>query len=366
MRMKPTGRQRERLAAMLEECRELYNAALGERRSAWQVCRKRIGYYEQQKSLTELRALCAASADFPAAIQRDPLRRVDRAMQAFFRRLKSSEKPGYPRFRPRSRYQSFTVDGQNFRFTPEGTLRIVGLGCFRFRTRCHLRGMPKELRVKRAGECWTATVVMDIGPAPDKKPVRNAVGIDLGISTLATLSDGTEIANPRWTHREEIRLAEANRVLARKKRGSKNRAKARERLRRVHQRIAGLRSAYLHGVSRQLIDSYDLIAHEDLRIRNMVRSTMAKSILDAAWGALIRQLAYKAEEAGRWVVPVDPRGTTQRCSGCSTKVPKRLAERQHDCPQCGLSLGRDHNAARNILRLGLGESPAEVSQNVLI
>jgi putative transposase len=362
MRLTPTRRQGERLAALLEECREIYNAALGERKSAWQVCRKQINYYDQQNQLTELRSLSPESASFPSAIQRDPLRRVDRAMKAFFSRLKTGEKPGYPRFRSRSRYDSFTVDAANFGFKPDGTIRIAGLGHFRFRTRCHLRGAPKELRIKWCGNHWTATVAMDIGPAPDKIAVRNAVGIDLGLTTLATLSDGAEIENPHWTKREETRLAEANREMARKKRGSSNRAKARERLRRVHQRIAGLRSSYLHRVSARLVASYDLIAYEDLRIRNMVRSTMAKSIMDAAWNQLIYQLTYKAEEAGRYAVAVDPRGTTQRCSGCGEKVPKTLAQRQHDCPKCGLSLGRDHNAALNILRLG--ESLA-ATQNVL-
>jgi putative transposase len=129
----------------------------------------------------------------------------------------------------------------------------------------------------------------------------------------------------------------------------------------VHQRISGLRSSYLHGVSRQLVGAYDLIAYEDLKIRRMLQSNMAKSIMDAAWGQLIRQLVYKAECAAKYAVAVNPRGTTQTCSGCAEKVPKTLSQRQHSCPACGLTLGRDHNAARNILRLG--ESLA-VTQNV--
>ena len=364
VRLKPTRKQREWLEAMLEECRELYNAALGERKSAWEVCRKTISYYDQQSELVDLRRLSAESSSLPSAIQRDPLRRVDRAFKAFFRRIKHGEKPGYPRFRSRSRYDSFAVDGSSFDMKPDGILRVVGLGCIRFKTRCHLRGATKELRIRRYGTHWNASVVCDIGPAPEKIAVRNAVGIDLGLTTLATLSDGTEIENPRWTKREEERLAEANRMLARKKRGSRNRAKARERLRRAHQRIAGLRSSYLCAVAKYLVQNYDLIAHEDLKIRNMVRSNLAKSITDAAWNQLIWRIRCEAEYAGKWVIPVNPRGTTQLCSGCGERVPKGLAQRQHDCPNCGLSLGRDLNAALNILKLRLGESLVEVLQNV--
>jgi putative transposase len=193
---------------------------------------------------------------------------------------------------------------------------------------------------------------MDIGPAPEKVAVCNAIGIDLGLNSLATLSDSTEIENPRWTKRESERLAEANRDLAAKVKGSNNRRKSKERLRRVHQRIAGLRSSYLTGVAKQLVSEYDLIAHEKLNIRGMAQSRYAKSIMDAAWSQLIQKLNSEAEYAGKWVIPVDPRNTTQTCSQCGEIVPKKIWQRQHDCPNCGLSLGRDHNAALNILALG--------------
>ncbi len=360
LRLKPTRKQGERLVCLLTELCELYNAALQERRDAWKLCQKHIGLYEQMRELTQLRACTPESAAFPAAIQRDPLRRVDRAFDAFFRRVKTGQSPGYPRFRARNRYGSFSVDRQNFRFVENGTIRIVGLGHFRFKTRCRIRGAAKELRIKQCGNHWTATVACEIGPAPEKRAVSKPIGIDLGLTTLATLSDGTEIENPRWIRQEADRLAQANRELARKKRGSRNRLKARESLRRVHQCIAGKRNSYLHHVSAWLVANHDLIAYEDLQVANMAKSKLAKSVMDAAWGELTRQITYKAEEAGVWAVPVNPRGTTQTCSGCGVKVPKGLADRWHECA-CGTSLGRDHNAALNIL--ALGESAVEVSQN---
>jgi putative transposase len=349
-RLKTTKRQDGKLSAMLVECCELYNAALQERRDAWKTCRKNISLYDQFKGLTELRKAIPESASFPAHIQRDPLCRVDRAFKAFFLRAKAGKVVGYPRFKPISRYDSFAVGSQNFNINTD-IIKIVKLGSFRFKTKCKMKGVPKELRVKRVGNRWIATIVCDIGPGPEKIAIRNATGIDLGLTSLATLSDGTEIANPRWTKREEDRLAEANRTLSRKIKGSRNRLKARERLRRIHQRIAGLRSSYLTSVAKQLVNEYDLIAHEKLNIKGMAQSRFAKSIMDAAWNQLIHRLNCEAEKAGKWVVPVDPKGTTQRCSGCRVMVKKELKDRWHSCP-CGTSLDRDHNAAINILRLG--------------
>jgi putative transposase len=353
MRLKPTKRQAEKLSDLLEHLCVLYNSCLEQRTKSWKQEANSVSYYDQQKALAEFRQRSEKVAEYPSAIQRDSLRRVDKAFKAFFRRVKSGDKPGYPRFKPSSQYKTFDVDGG--RFTLEGdTIKITKLGTFRFKTKYRIQGIPKVLHVSRKGRCWVANVVCFIGEAPEKVTVSNTVGIDLGITSLATLSDGTEIANPRWTKQEEQRLAKANQSLSRKVRGSKNRVKSRERLRRVHQRIAGLRSSYLTGVAKSLVQKYDLIAHEKLSIKNMVRSNLAKSILDASWSKLIQRINCEAENAGKTVVVVNPRGTTINCSACGEKVPKKLSQRVHDCPSCGLSLGRDHNAALNIL--GLGES----------
>lgn len=351
MRLKPTKRQREKLSDLLAHLCVLYNQALGYRKRNWEKEKQQVSYNDQQKALTEFRQRSPTVAEYPAAIQRCPLRRVDLAYKAFFRRSKTGQKPGYPRFKTSSQYDSFDVSGGSFRFDGD-TVNIVKLGGFLFKTKYKLKGDPKVLHVQRKGKHWIANVSCYIGEAPDKVPVSNVVGIDLGLTTLATLSDGSEIANPRWTKREENRLSEANRSLSRKKRGSKNRLKAKERLRRVHQHVAGLRSGYLTDVAKQLVSKYDLIAHEDLKIGNMARSNLAKSIMDASWGQMIQRLKCEAEKAGKTIVAVNPRGTTQTCSGCGEIVPKKLSQRVHECPKCDLVLGRDHNAALNVLRLG--------------
>lgn len=362
VRLLVTRKQNRALSELLTELCELYNAALQERRDAWRICQKRISCYDQMRELTELRRIDGACASFPVGIQRDPLRRVDRAFQSFFRRVKTKQTPGYPRFRSRGRYDSFSVGSDNFRIQGD-TIVLTKLGGFRFKTRCRIKGQPKAVHVKFGSNGWHASIACDIGPAPEKRAVTKAVGIDLGLHSLATLSDGSEIDNPRWLRQEQDRLADANRSLARKKRGSKNRLKAIERARRLHQHVRGLRRSYLHRISAALVSNFDLIAYEKMNIRGMLaaRIRLGRSISDAAWAELIWQLTYKAESAGVWAIPVNPSGTSQACSNCGARVPKRMRQRQHECSVCGVSLGRDHNAALNILRLG--ESLVESRQN---
>ena len=361
-RLRPNATQAKVLERILADNQETYNAALQERRDAWKLQRKSITYRNQQDELTELRKDTAFQW-IACDIQRDPLRRVDRAFKAFFQRCKAGQKPGFPRFRSRSRYDSFTF---NLPACRERSIKIPNVGDIRARGGRPILGQAKICTIKRDGKRWTASVVCDIGPAPEKRVVRRAVGIDVGLTTLATLSDGTEIKNPCWTKEHEERIAAAGRSLATKKRGSKNRLKAKERLRRTHQRAANCRTIYLHHVSKWLVQNYDLIAHEDLKISNMVKSNFAKSILDAAWGQLIYMVGYKAASAGAYCIAVNPRGTSQRCSGCGAIVKKTLAQREHRCA-CGTILGRDHNAALNVLALGMsaaGLMPAESIQRL--
>lgn len=362
-RITPNKRQLATLERILADNCETHNAALQERRDAWKLQRKSITYRMQQDEITSLRA--DGSYDWLACdIMRDPLRRVDRAFKAFFRRCKSGDKPGFPRFRSRRRYDSFSFTASTVR---EKSIRIPNLGDIRIRGGRPISGKPRLVTVKREGKRWNARIVRDLGPAPEKRVVSSAIGVDLGVSTFVTLSNGCQIENPRWIAQAQNKIAAASRRLALKKKGSANRLKAKEILRRAHQGAANQRLNYCHHVSKWLLDHYDLIAHEDLKIANMARSAkgtveqpgknvaqkagLNRSILDAAWGALLHQLAYKAEYAGRTIVRVNPRGTSQRCSQCGETVSKTLAERRHICA-CGADLDRDHNAALNILRLG--------------
>jgi putative transposase len=379
LRIRPNLAQRGAFEYVLRDSAETYNAGLQERKEAWKLQRKNITLYEQFSELTELRK-DERFAKIAVDIQREPLRRLDRAFKAFFRRVKAGQKPGFPRFRARARYDSFLF---NLPRILENKIKVPNLGWFKFKSSQPITGTTRTATVKRLGKKWIVRLVCDIGPAPEKRAVSNAVGIDVGLTNFVTLSDGTTIENPRWIRKHEARIAAANRKLALKQKRSKNRIRAREVLRRAHQRAASARRNFTHHVSKWLVSNYDLIAFEKLNIKNMSRSAtgtiekpgknvaqksgLNRSILDAAWGELIWQLKYKAEYAGVWAVPVNPRGTSIRCSGCGEPVPKTLADRQHICGACGLALDRDHNAARNILRLGealRGASPSKYTEAI--
>lgn len=368
LRLRPNQAQRSVFEEILRDSAETYNAALQERIEAWKLQRKSITYNDQCAELTELRK-DPRFAKIAADIQREPLRRLDHAFKGFFRRCKAGERPGFPRFRAHARYNSFGF-GNNNVSVRDGQIKVPNVGWFKFKSSRPLAGVPRTATIKRTGKKWAVRLVCDIGPTPDKVTISRPVGIDVGLSKFVTLSDGTAIDNPRWTRRHEDRIAIANRALARKKRGSRNRLKAKEFLRRAHQRTSDARRNFTHHVSKWMVSNYDLIAFEKLNIKGMVRGNLAKSILDAAWAQLIWQVQYKAENAGIWAILVNPRGTSIRCSGCGEPVPKTLADRQHVCGMCGLSLDRDHNAALNVLQLGLGKSlagllPSEFMQGSL-
>jgi putative transposase len=361
-RLRPNATQRAMLDRILLDNCETYNAALQERRDAWKLQHVSITYRNQHDEISELRK-DPAFQWMACDIQRDPLRRVDRAFKAFFRRCKTGEKPGFPRFRSRHRYHSFDFSVPVVR---ERSIKIPNVGDIRARGGRPIEGCAKLCSVKRDGKRWTASVVCDIGPAPEKRAVSDAIGIDLGLKSFITLSDGSSVDNPRWTRKHEARIAAANRTLARKQKRSKNRLRAKESLRRTHQRASNARRNFCHHVSKRLVAGYDLVAFENLNINGMVHGNLAKSILDAAWAELIWQISYKAESAGRWAIPVNPRGTSIRCSQCGADVPKTLADRQHVCA-CGASLDRDHNAAINVLALGMSavEVPAKFVQGAV-
>jgi len=182
-----------------------------------------------------------------------------------------------------------------------------------------------------------------------------SVGVDVGLSAFATLSDGTEVDNPRYYREAQKQLRTAQRKVARRKKGSHRRRKAVQLLQRAHAHIRNQRADFQHKISRWLVNEYGLIAVEDLNVKGLASGMLAKSVSDAGWGMFLEKIAYKAANAGRRFFRVNPNGTTQLCSNCGSHCPKDLSQRVHSC-SCGLELGRDHNAALNILKLGLGLS----------
>ena len=352
-RVYPNRLQSEALDAQLGEACRLYNGALQERRDAWRQARRSVSYYEQANQLKAIRADGSlALANFSAC--QDVLRRVDKTFRAFFSRVKAGRKAGYPRFRSRRRYDTLTFPayGDGCRLRPNGRLYLQGAGEIKVKLHRPVDGVIKTVSVKREAGRWYALFSCEVEPAA-LPPSDEAVGIDLGLTTFAVLSDGSEIANPRYARKAAAAVRRAQRKVARRKRRSNGRRKAVVLLQKAHAHVVHQRNDFHHKAARALVNRFGLIVVEALNVKGLAGSMLARSVHDAAWGMFLDRLDEKAESAARQVVRVNPNGTTQRCSGCQTVVPKTLSLRWHDCPACGLSLSRDENAAREILRLGL-------------
>jgi putative transposase len=340
-RIFPSHAQIIHLNSTLAVCCELYNAGLQERRDAYRLERKSIRYVEQANQLPDIKEARPELNDIHSQVLQDVLRRLDKAFQNFFRRVKErSGKAGFPRFKSHKRYDSFTYAQSGFALKG-GKLRLSKIGDVRIKLHRPLEGKIKTLTITRsATDKWYVCFSVEVEARPLPMNDRG-IGIDVGLSHFATLSTGKQIDNPRFFRTDEKALAKAQ--------CKENRKAAR----RIHERIRFRRNNFAHQLSRALVSIFGLIIFEDLNVRGMVKNhCLAKSIQDAAWHQLIQFTTYKAENAGSRAMQVDPRNTSKLCSACGQIVEKSLAERVHHC-SCGLVLDRDHNAAINILRLGL-------------
>ena len=353
-RLYPSRQQRRVLTDHLEACRRLYNTFICDRVQAYQNRGESLGMFEQKRKLLFLKTDWPPLAEVHSQVLQDVSMRVDLAFKAFFRRCKTGENPGFPRYKGEGRYDSITYPQATGFALKGGRLRLGKIGLVKTRQHRPLEGVPKTCTVHRSATGkWYATIACEVEPQPLPDSTE-ATGIDVGLEKFATLSDSEQIANPRFFRMEEHQLAKANRKLDRATKGTPERAKARTVVARVHERIRFKRHDFAHQLARRLVNHYGLIAVEDLTINGMVHNRcLAKSIHDAAWSQFRQCLSYKAEEAGRTLVAVNPAYTSQDCSQCGHRLRKSLAQRRHRCPCCGLDIDRDENAARNILRLGL-------------
>ena len=363
-RLIPTKAQAVFLSGELRDACSLYNAALEERIGAWKTCHKSINYYDQANQLKAMRADgCLTLANFSCC--QDVLRRVNKTFSAFFARCKRGDKPGFPRYRSARRYDSITFPayGDGCRLLPNGKLRVQGAGHIKVNLHRPLEGVVKTVTIKREAGRWFACFSVECNTHPLPESDR-ATGIDVGLNSFAVLADGTEIQNPRHYRNAEARLRRCQRKVARRKKGGNRRRKAVRLLQRAHVHVGNQRRDFQHKESRKLVNAYGLIAVEDLNVKGLAGGMLAKSVHDAGWSMFVAMLLYKAASAGREVIQVDPRGTSQTCL-CGQRVPKTLADRWHDCPACGLSASRDHVSARVILsRARCGLSGANVEDVV--
>jgi putative transposase len=386
-RMRPTARQHIALAGCVEGHRELYNAALQERRDAWRTSRTRIRYGDQSAQLRDIRRGRPDVAVWSFSSQQATLRRLDRAFDGFFWRVKAGRAPGYPRFKGAHRFDSveWPKDGDGARWHPD-TKRVYlrGVGQLKVTAHREVVGRVKTIQVRRDGRRWLLILSCDDVPATPLPATGRHVGVDVGIARFATTSGGDHVDNPRWARLAAARLAAAQRRLSRARRASNNRVRRRETVAARHRKLANCRRDFHHKTARTLVEAYDVIVVEGLAIANMVRRAIPvpdpdnpggflpngaaaktglnRSITDAGWGQFVLILRAKAEDAGRTVIEIDPRHTSDRCEACGHAAKgNRVTQAVFACQTCGHRAQADEHAARNILRAGLAHHTAHAA-----
>lgn len=400
-RLYANKRTTERLQWVLDRCRELYNAGLQERRDAYELGVRRhpgyfdeetrkklsrelsIDYYEQKRELVDVKELRPEYQEIASHVLQDVIMRLKRAYDNFFRRVQSGEQPGYPRFQGRNHYDSFCYpDGAGWKLEAKErpqdkkgivrvTLKLTKIGTVKLHLHRNIEGTIKTLTIKREGEHWYAVFICAIGKPEPLPTSYEDVGIDLGVTHFAALSNGEFIDHPRYLRRTEKKLAQAQQALSHKKRGSHRRTKAASHVARYHRKIANQRRDFQHKAARKLINRYQIIVLEDLQVKNLTKAPtpkqavdgkyvpngaaakagLNKSILDAGWSSFTQMISVKAAWAGRTVIFVDPSKTSQTCPNCGAIRKKTLEERWHSC-SCGCELDRDTASAKVILDLG--------------
>jgi len=355
-KLKPTPEQGRALGRTLMLCRHIYNAAIGERREAWRMCGVSVTYYQQKAELSGIKETMPEYAEVHAQVSQDVVLRVDRAFQAYFRRIREGQTPGYPRFHGRDSYNSFTypqVGEHGGAALVGGALSLSKIGRFPIRLHCPMEGTPKTVTISKEADGWYACISCANVPTHPLPATGQETGIDLGIEAFATLSDGTRIFHPGWCRQAERALKTAQRRVSRRKKGSHRRRKAVILLAKAHQQVRRQRTDFHHKTALALVRANDTLYHEDLHPANRVKNHhLAKSITDVGWGAFLTILTNKAVCASRRIIAVHPAYTSQTCSGCGVIVSKGLSIRWHSCPECGTSLHRDHKAAKNIEQAG--------------
>lgn len=359
-RLYPTKAQKHKLAQTLEECRWVYNQTLAFRKDAWEEYSVPVSLFDTHNLLPKWKQERPSTTLVYSQVLQNVCGRVDLAFQAFFRRVKHGEKPGYPRFKSLGCYDSFTYPQSGFSLKND-QLRLSKIGTVKIKQHRSMTGKVKTLTIRcTASSEWFACFSCECEPEP--LPVNSdVVGLDVGLAHFATLSTGETIENPRFFRRDEHDLARTQRKLSKAEKGTPERKKRKKTVAQVHKRIANRRKDFAHQHSRRIVNRFGVICVEDLTINRMMHNhCLAKSIADASWSQFFSYLSYKAEWAGRKMIPVDPAYTSQTCSSCGHRQKLTLDIREYRCPCCGIILDRDHNAALNILALGLQRFPDSI------
>jgi len=352
-RLYPTKKQARILQLSLDACRWVYNKTLETRKTAWEDRKESVSLYDTSNLIVRWKEEKPELVNAHSQCLQNAQMRVDLAFKAFFRRVKMGEKPGYPRFRGFDRYDSFTFPQSGFKLIGD-RLKLSKVGSVKVRKHRQIEGIIKTLSIRRINNKWYACFSCEVQSQP--LPVVDAVvGIDVGLESFATFSTSEKIENPRFFKTDELKLAKAQRRFSKQEKGTLQRKKVKKVVSRIYEKITNRRTDFTHKLSRKIVNNYQIIAFEKLNIKQMQENgfkSIRKSIADVAWNQFIQFTIYKAEDAGRTVVCIDPRNTSKMCSRCGQLVEKKLSDRVHSC-SCGLVIDRDHNASINILALGM-------------
>jgi putative transposase len=376
-RIYPTRAQISNLENQFSMCRYLYNWSLAERINCYQKSGKTVSYFTQKKSLPTLKKERPWFKSVHSQVLQDVINRLDKAYQSFFRRVKAGETPGFPKFKKRGRWNSIIYP--QYKELPSSEIVVPKIG--NVKLVCH-RKMPEGAKVKtliitkeacKWFACFSVELSLNIEPKQELPPV----GIDLGLIDFYYASDGSQIPVPKNLRKKQKQLKRLYRRFSKAKKHSPKWYNLLYAIQKCHYRVKCQRNDFLHKESNKLVIKSDLVIHEDLKINNMIRKPkpkqdeetgqylpngasakagLNKSIADAGWGRFLELIRYKAAKLGKHVLAVPPHYTSQKCSACGEIVKKSLSIRTHHCT-CGFVANRDHNAALNILRIGL-DTPA--------
>ncbi|NJM71015.1 MAG: transposase [Scytonema sp. RU_4_4] len=376
-RLRPTKQQAQEIDRWLSMLCSQYNFLLADRFNWYEqnrcpvnacplVChlpelRDNPDYYSQKKTLPNLKKTHPHYGEIYSQVLQDVVKRVKVTFDRFLKGDSNGKRSGRPRFKPRDRYRTFTYPQMKDGCLQSNLINLPMLG--KVKVILH-RPIPNGFKIKTASitkksDGYYLTLSLEDATVPTIKPDFNPnsiTGIDVGLKEFLTTSDGKTVAIPQHYRKAQKRLKVIQKRVSRRKKGSKRRQKAVKQLGKQHKKVADKRKDFHFKTANNLLKKYDVVAVEDLNVKGLARTRLAKSVLDAGWSSFLSILTNKAENAGLLVIPVKASGTSQDCSNCGVKVPKKLHERWHDCPNCKCSLDRDHNAAINIKNRAVGHS----------
>lgn len=354
-RLEPTEAQAEMFSKFAGCARFLFNLGLADRKAEYEANGKSLSYYSQANNLLNLKKSEATSwlNEAHSQVLQQSLLDLDVAFKNFFRNVKTGSTPGFPKFKKRGRKDSFRYP-QGVRLK-ESQVYLPKIGWVEFRNSRPIEGKILQTTVKREHKHWFLTIACEVeivDPVPSSQ--LSSIGIDVGLKSFATLSDGTEIENPRLLDKALSKLKKEQKALSRKVKRSNNWKKQVDKVAKLHLKVKNSRKDFAHKVSTRIVKNHDIIAVETLDIKSMVKNkSLSRSISDVGWSMFLNMLAYKSEWAGKQFVKVPQfEPTSQKCSNCGTTKPMPLHLRTYKCEECGLALDRDLNASLNIRAAG--------------